>query len=115
MALQKHSCHQGQSKVPSLTKTLWVLPDATGGKCASHRKNLRSTRSRVVPLLFGRQFSLAAQQSPLVGEFVGLRIALHFPTAPTVKVLRVIYLYFMSPMLARESRRIRVVRLPCPW
>ena len=40
----------------------------------------------------------------MVGEFVGLRIALHFPTAPAVKVLGMIYLYLMSAdVRARES------------
>ena len=39
----------------------------------------------------------------MVGEFVGLRIAL-FPTAPAVKVLGMIYLYLMSADVgARES------------
>jgi hypothetical protein len=77
----------------------------TGGKRASHRKNLRSTAKPTGCAAFvGRKFSLAGQQRPLLGEFVGLRIVLHFPTAPAVKVLGVIYLHLMSAdVRARES------------
>ena len=37
------------------------------------------------PGLVGQQFSLAGQQSPLRGEFVGLPIAPHFQHAPLAK------------------------------
>ena len=76
LALQKHSRHQGQSKAPADNDALGTSRRDCG-KRVSHRKNLRSTAkpSRVVTLFVGRQFSLAGQQRPLLGEFVGLRIA----------------------------------------
>jgi hypothetical protein len=79
MALQKHSCYQGQSKVPAdkdALGTSWrdwwkahLAPEELKKHCEAE-----PGRAAFV----GQKFSLAGQQRPLLGEFIGLRIALSF-------------------------------------